>query len=189
MQIAWGTGVGLEERLGPATRGHHLPGLGEIAGWGVVADEEATSGMILTEFHTDPTSVVFWLSARTVGQGRLELSSVNLLTSLPQHLLGSFSMMSFVSDALATRIADRGQVAVETISNNASLVCERLITHLVAESVVQRTQVHTGVRRAVWITSENCRVTAYREVDRSLAAPANPSNDLRTVWQRIIDWE
>src|SRR5262245_56252727 len=83
LQLAWGQSSRLESLLGSPVVGHLLPGLGEIAGWGLVDEDRNISGAIYAGFHPNPTSVVFLLSARVVENDKLSLDPLETLAQLP----------------------------------------------------------------------------------------------------------
>jgi hypothetical protein len=183
LPIAYGhRSPAMDERLGRPVVGHHLPGLGELAGWGLVDKDRGFSGGIYTGFFPDPTSVEFLLSARVVHGDRMSLESLDRLAELPAGILENLQIRSLLSRGPATRIQDRSRFVVDTLSRRALTICEELLAHLVSGSAVQVTRVDACNHPSVLVAVEDDRVIDLREIDKSKAS-GEPG------WIEVVDWD
>jgi hypothetical protein len=131
--LAWGVAHDLQRKLGPPSIGDHLPGLGELSGWGLMSDDQKMTGAIYTGFRPRPTSVMMMLSGRCSGTA-LSLASLALLLELPSGCFERFTIRSLISGVPAERMSDRGETVLESRSRRALQLAELLTTHLVGDS-------------------------------------------------------
>jgi hypothetical protein len=171
----------LEEQLGRPIVGDHLPGLGELAGWGLVDRESGFSGAIYTGFYPNPTMVDFLLSARVSGGDRMSLEPLDRLAQLPAGILEDLHILSLTGRGPAIQIRDRAKPVLDTLSRAAQTRSQKLVRHLVAGSVVTTARVDTCSHPAILVTVEGDRVTGHRE-HRS-------TTSREPGWVEIIDWD
>jgi hypothetical protein len=175
--LAWGVAHDLEQKLGPPSVGDHLPGLGELLGWGILSDDETVTGAIYTGFRPHPTSVMIMLSGRCSGTA-LSISSLALLLELPSRCFDRLTIRSLVSECPATRIADRGEVVLETRSDRAAQLAERVTNHLVSDAKLEISAVTAQTNLRVFVsTGKEC-------IDRFI-----PSEETRDGLLALSDWE
>jgi hypothetical protein len=149
-EIAGGQQDALESFLGPADRDDHMPGLGELAGWGVIDDERGFLGCIYTEFPPWPDQVSFMFSVRCKGD-RLALDVLRLLLELPKGCLRTFSVTSLASGGVGLRAVDRGKLTFETRSKRAMDLYLDLTNHLVTNSAVTVSPEPLAVRDPLFV--------------------------------------
>lgn len=181
IELAGGTARGLEQRLGPADISDHLPGLGEIAGWGLCGGEHnEITGAIYTGFVPSPNSVSIMLSAKCHGD-RLGLASLVALLDLPACCMDRFTVRSLArGSAPVMRVFDRSELVFETRSARARKLCVNLVEHLVAGAIVTSSE---GPPESLFplkvIVNEHDGVTSFTDNGVSL----------EFGWIAVSDWE
>ncbi len=180
IEAASGVAHGLDKRLGPPDVGDHLPGLGELSGWGIslATPDRNVTGAIFTGFLPRPESVLVKLSASCSGD-RMTLTSLEALSALPAKCFDRLTVLSLVSGGVATRVMDRGELVCETRSAPAAALCRRLVEHLVSNASVAEELANAQHRPTLYVLPE------FGHVSR----PTFGDDPKTPGWQAVRDWE
>jgi len=118
LQVGWGRATALPRFLGAPVVRDHLPGLGELSGWGILDEQYGLSGAVFTGFYPNPNMVVFMLSCDLLQSGLLSSFALDVLMDLPARMLNDFSLLSLVSGGAVIEVRDREHSVLQTKSRS-----------------------------------------------------------------------
>lgn len=181
IELAWATASGLERWLGEPDIGDHLPGLGEIAGWGLSGDAraEGITGAIYTGFYPNSDNVSLNVSATCIGD-KLAMSSLVALLDLPVGCLSRLTIRTLVSSGTVMRVFDRSELVLETRSARAVALGQQLVKSLVNGAVIT---VSEG------IAQEGCPLHVIMNDRQGVSRVRMGKDQAGPGWLTISDWE
>lgn len=162
-ELAYGEAERPERHLGQPWVAEFLPGLGEIAGWGLVVtnDGRSASGSIYTGFLPAPHRISVMLSSAVV-DGYMTIDSMTALMELPSGCLHDFAIRSLVTRGPALRVTRGKTVVLETSSKRAAKLASELVQHLVGGGPAKVVEVASVDRPRLYVLrDENGTVTRY----------------------------
>lgn len=180
LELAGGTGSALERWFGEPVLDEHLPGLGEIAGWGFVDESvrPVVSGALYTGFLPEPTSVSLMLTVTCVSD-TLDTSSLATLLGLPRGFLQRLAIRSLISGRPAIRVVDRGKLVGETGSEEAAILFQRLVSHLVIGGQPTAAEVEAEARPTLRVRLGDANIVSHATYGNGRPAPGEVE---------IVDW-